>query len=284
MKNSQKQSGFTLIELLVVIAIIAILAAILFPVFAKAREKARQTTCLSNEKQLGLGFLQYTQDYDETFPFGNNGDFAAYPVGWAGAIYSYVKSAGVYKCPDDSTSATAPAVPISYGYNWNVGNYTVITGNFGNGMKANPAKNSQFNSVSRTVVLCEAFSQTANVASATGENSSVTVLGMRYDAGSATYATGIMRAGNNQASHVGTGNTDTFSATGVHSDGSNFLLADGHAKWARPSAISTGANNTTDPNDCTAEQGFTPKGQATTFVAAGTGCADPTLAATFSIF
>ena len=69
MKSStQKQNGFTLIELLVVIAIIAILAAILFPVFAKVREKARQTTCASNQKQLTLGVLQYLQDYDETFP------------------------------------------------------------------------------------------------------------------------------------------------------------------------------------------------------------------------
>jgi prepilin-type N-terminal cleavage/methylation domain-containing protein len=63
---STSKKGFTLIELLVVIAIIAILAAILFPVFAKAREKARQASCQSNEKQLGLGFIQYTQDYDET--------------------------------------------------------------------------------------------------------------------------------------------------------------------------------------------------------------------------
>ena len=64
--------GFTLIELLVVIAIIAILAAILFPVFASAREKARQSTCTNNEKQIGLGILQYMQDFDETFPFGQN--------------------------------------------------------------------------------------------------------------------------------------------------------------------------------------------------------------------
>jgi prepilin-type N-terminal cleavage/methylation domain-containing protein len=63
-----KQRGFTLIELLVVIAIIAILAAILFPVFAQAREKARQTSCLSNEKQLGTAISMYVQDYDETYP------------------------------------------------------------------------------------------------------------------------------------------------------------------------------------------------------------------------
>ena len=68
MKRPNTLKGFTLIELLVVIAIIAILAAILFPVFAQAREKARQISCLSNEKQIGLAFMQYIQDYDETYP------------------------------------------------------------------------------------------------------------------------------------------------------------------------------------------------------------------------
>src|ERR1035437_1858197 len=78
--------GFTLIELLVVIAIIAILAAILFPVFAKARENARRASCMSQLKQLGLGMMQYTQDSDEAYPAGlkNNNNWLG--IGWAGAI------------------------------------------------------------------------------------------------------------------------------------------------------------------------------------------------------
>src|SRR5215469_346721 len=102
----KSRSAFTLIELLVVIAIIAILAAILFPVFAQAREKARQTTCASNERQLGLGFLQYIQDYDEYPPNGvqNGGAGVHAGEGWAGQVYSYVKSTGVFACPDDPTN------------------------------------------------------------------------------------------------------------------------------------------------------------------------------------
>ncbi len=97
----RKFSAFTLIELLVVIAIIAILAAILFPVFAKAREKARQSSCASNEKQLGLGVLQYVQDYDERYPtvrihLPND----AY-VDWRNIIQPYVKNVGVTGCPSN---------------------------------------------------------------------------------------------------------------------------------------------------------------------------------------
>src|SRR5262249_11511404 len=102
---SRRQRAFTLIELLVVIAIIAILAAILFPVFAKARENARRTSCTSNLKQMGLGILQYTQDYDETFPLSVTASTSTTsnpPVGWADAIQPYVKNTQIYQCPSDS--------------------------------------------------------------------------------------------------------------------------------------------------------------------------------------
>ncbi len=102
--------GFTLIELLVVIAIIAILAAILFPVFAKAREKARQSSCLSNSKQIGIAFMQYVQDYDESYPLDaggteNGGGTPGLGTGladagcWFRVIQPYVKSKQVLLCP-----------------------------------------------------------------------------------------------------------------------------------------------------------------------------------------
>jgi len=135
--------GFTLIELLVVIAIIAILAAILFPVFQKVRENARRTSCASNEKQLGLAFTQYTQDADEKFP--PTCTYSA-PLGrnvanWGQEIYPFVKSTGVFICPDNTeggqykgdgsgknmqndgnpSSTGAPEVPVSYAYNYALG-------------------------------------------------------------------------------------------------------------------------------------------------------------------
>ena len=101
-------SAFTLIELLVVIAIIAILAAILFPVFAQAREKARQTSCLSNTKQLGIAVYQYYQDYDEVGP---NGTYRYGSIsGWGGQIYPYTKSGLVFKCPSDTSDVPASSV------------------------------------------------------------------------------------------------------------------------------------------------------------------------------
>ena len=97
--KSNRSFGFTLIELLVVIAIIAILAAILFPVFAQAREKARATSCLSNGKQIGLGFMQYVQDFDETYPHQQFYNVTANKwYHWQAAIQPYIKSHDVYRC------------------------------------------------------------------------------------------------------------------------------------------------------------------------------------------
>jgi prepilin-type N-terminal cleavage/methylation domain-containing protein/prepilin-type processing-associated H-X9-DG protein len=112
--NKTLKKGFTLIELLVVIAIIAILAAILFPVFGRARENARRTSCQSNLKQIGLGLIQYSQDYDERMPrswFGpdkdasgiNGSGVARYK--WMDAIYPYVKSEQLFNCPSDNMLA-----------------------------------------------------------------------------------------------------------------------------------------------------------------------------------
>jgi prepilin-type N-terminal cleavage/methylation domain-containing protein/prepilin-type processing-associated H-X9-DG protein len=107
-----RRSGFTLIELLVVIAIIAILAAILFPVFAQAREKARQSTCLSNMKQQGTAIAMYRQDYDETYPqayyyLDNNSSAGGYAQ-WSGMCQPYVKNWGIFVCPSDRLRGLAP--------------------------------------------------------------------------------------------------------------------------------------------------------------------------------
>ncbi len=105
--------AFTLVELLIVIAIIAILAAILFPVFARARENARRSSCQSNLKQIGLGILQYSQDYDEQMISGQSGG-----VLWKELLQPYVKSKQIFACPSNpNQSSMATNYPISYGPN-----------------------------------------------------------------------------------------------------------------------------------------------------------------------
>lgn len=119
-KVSNARSAFTLIELLVVIAIIAILAAILFPVFARARENARRSSCQSNLKQVGLGVLQYTQDYDENFPIHNHGGGG--DTGFFVEMQPYLKSIQIYQCPSESTAPNANPGQVGYSdYAYNLG-------------------------------------------------------------------------------------------------------------------------------------------------------------------
>ena len=129
--------AFTLIELLVVIAIISILAAILFPVFAQAREKARQASCASNLKQIGLGILQYNQDYDEAYAMGMWGTSASQTrCSWPAMIQPYVKNTAIFTCPSDTgdygktpgtisdpngCSASPTGYAVSYEYNYYLG-------------------------------------------------------------------------------------------------------------------------------------------------------------------
>lgn len=118
--GSRTHRAFTLIELLVVIAIIAILAAILFPVFAQAREKARQTSCLSNQRQMSLGILMYAQDYDESFPFGLD---AEWKIGWPVYAQPYARNYGIFRCPSDSN--------LAFGFSWIDASWAGITVSYG---------------------------------------------------------------------------------------------------------------------------------------------------------
>ena len=301
-----RSRGFTLIELLVVIAIIAILAAILFPVFATAREKARQTTCSSNLKQLGLGILQYAQDYDECPPSGTSKTYSV--TGWAGQIYNYVKAKAVYVCPDDQT----PGASCSYLYNRNILN-TASNPNwlYGiNGFASYPL--SKYGSVTQTVLLGEVngsggydvsdmnpadkqsdFYGGSGVAAGYspdgygGANNSAACTSGAYDPfsdnnGGYTYdaicgAQGCCSATFTLKYATGYPSNSDYALvftgpTGIHSGGANYLLADGHVKWFIGSKVTAGYNNS---NTGSCGGGGT---------AANTGCSSAGSAITWSIY
>jgi len=201
-----KRSGFTLIELLVVIAIIAILAAILFPVFAKAREKARQSSCLSNIKQVSLAVIQYVQDYDERFPADS---FAATPAYyWPLAVSAYMKSAQIMICPSRSSSPnTQDYYIVGTGYP-TTGSMWGAYPQYGMSTGIQGIALGTVNAAADCVMLGE--SNWYTYTGATGETD---------------YRNGCSR--------VSMPNYTTFAGnyTYCHNNGRNISFVDGHAKW-----------------------------------------------------
>ena len=291
----RKSKAFTLIELLVVIAIIAILAAILFPVFAQAREKARAISCLSNEKQLGIGVMQYEQDYDEKAPGGLNGYGGG--SGYAGQIYPYVKNTSVFQCPDD-TKVGPKSASLGINANTSVVAPACVAANYSNCciFTADSLKIAAYTAPASTILLFEvANSHDYDIdkeilfdpnLGGTGEycggSPSGYGLGGGYEPngyhgegtagtpndGYMKYATGILNGI--------TTNTGSFlSPDGRHNKGANYVMADGHAKFLQPGRVSPGLN-ANSPADKQVNNN-TAAGTAGTFVDGSTP------AATFSV-
>ncbi len=224
--------GFTLIELLVVIAIIAILAAILFPVFARARENARKASCQSNLKQLGLGWLQYAQDYDErVVPWSSTGASTGYAFVWQEVLQPYLKSTQVLKCPSVS------AVSSTY-------TYSAFIGGANQPAPAAPSPCralADLQNVTQAPIMADGrgFPNNANAA-AMAENSP----GWQYSfvipdgAGGQqgrgckylTYVNGIQTGEKTWINSTARSAAGSINA-GLHMDGANYGFADGHVKW-----------------------------------------------------
>jgi len=246
------KKGFTLIELLVVIAIIAILAAILFPVFGRARENARRSSCQSNEKQILLGFKQYTQDYDEKFPQLSTGTGV---TGWVDSIQPYLKSTQIFQCPSETNVGQPLGSTVAglsdYWYNSLIGNAsdsldaagvtyattrtTGSTATTGGGISEASLSNS-----ASTILMGDG----EGASTATGSNA------VAVNKGFGNY--GLVPTGTANTSGIGTPWTPspagTIASDRRHLDGSNYAFADGHVKWLLPTKITVagGTNNSTN--------------------------------------
>lgn len=244
MKHNQ---GFTLIELLVVIAIIAILAAILFPVFETAREKARQSQCASNLKQLGMAFVQYAEDYDEQFPYCSTSGGL---LGWAGHIYPYVRNTGVYVCPDDLNNAAMPASYYAYSY---LANTNIAMPTAGTQLAINTLMQPD-----RTVLLSELIETSTAANQRPGFQLNANESGSNVTNGAAkpqtnnssgtVYNAGGWTGGRTYASPSAGG--WIYSQYGKHSNGANYAMCDGHVKWFLGRFVSSGQTQSYGHSSC----------------------------------
>jgi len=270
--------AFTLIELLVVIAIIAILAAILFPVFAQAREKARAISCVSNMKQISTAIMMYVQDYDETFPLYFAGLCARVPNPldpndapggtdgpgrrpmWQYQIYPYLKNWDVYGCPSDSPASTnviEKFYDLSYGYNY--GYLSTLTTTADPGC---PTVTQWFAGVSlatvkrpsNTVLLADTGGRAAFPGGSTlGSmvNPPDAWPSTNYFYGPDTVGWG-QNCGNYFANTPGAKWANTGGFAWRHSEGGNVAFTDGHVKYNKIGALGVGTNNANLALDCTA--------------------------------